>query len=137
MKNFERPKFSFVQNTGGMSGKQISELTDAQFEAYMQKDELTKAKRKYRINPDYTLCEIERDHVIMPVGAEPRMADAVLVPDCREVFMWEEFMTARTEEDITVKSILRFGIQPETAREEVHHFVSEALKLGILEEIKE
>lgn len=137
MKRYVKPEFCFIRNTGGMTGRQMAGLSAGQFEAYMQKTEIIEARKKYRISPNYMLRKIGGDYAIIPVGSDAAVLNAVMTPNRPAVFIWNEFVTPSTEEDVAVKCAVEFDGQIERIREDVHQFVTESLELRILEEVKE
>ena len=58
VQRFQKPEYHFVRNTGGLYGKDFTELSDDSLAEYLRQDSMLKEKKKYRISPEFILREI-------------------------------------------------------------------------------
>lgn len=133
--NYVEPKFHFVPNPGGLSGEEIAALSDEELAAYLQRCHFGEAKRCYRIDPGYVLREIGGEAAIVPVDAACTIQNAVMTPNGPAAFLWTLFQTPVTEEDAVQQGLQRYEGPEDVIRGDVHRFVQESLRLGVLKEV--
>ena len=136
MKEYKKPEFHFVCNPGGLSGKELSKLSDDELTRYLSTDSFQQEKKKYRIRSGYILREIAGEYAIVPVGAENGnpLENTVMAPNDSAVFIWKNFEQPRTLEDVVIRGMLEYDATEERIRRSVENFVTDALKYKILEE---
>lgn len=88
----------------------------------------------YRINPDYMLRELAGEYVIIPVGENCSITNAVMTPNQTAVFIWKFFEQPATEEAAVKKALEMYEGPEEAIRQGIHGFIEESLKYGILRE---
>ncbi|MGN0313322.1 MAG: PqqD family protein [Fusicatenibacter sp.] len=135
MKQYEKPEYHFVRNSGGLNGDEIAKLTDAELAEYLQKCNFTEEKKKYRIKSGYILREIAGEYAIVPVDEECIITNAVMSPNDSAVFLWKVFQDPHTKEDAVRKGMEEYDVEEETIRKSTDRFVEESLKYKILEEV--
>ena len=136
MKEYKKPEFHFIRNPGGLSGKELSKLSDDELTRYLSTDSFQQEKKKYRIRSGYILREIAGEYAIVPVGAENGnpLENTVMAPNDSAVFIWKNFEQPRTLEDVVIRGMLEYDATEERIRRSVKNFVTDALKYKILEE---
>lgn len=135
MKQYKKPEFHFVNNTGGLSGDEIAKLSDEDLAKYLQSCNYTDEKKKYRIRQGFILREIAGEYAIIPVGEECIITNAVMTPNDTAVFLWKVFQKPSTTEDAVRKGIQEYDASEDTIRNAIKRFVNDTLKNGILEEV--
>lgn len=137
MKEYKKPEFHFIRNPGGLSGKELSKLSDDELTRYLSTDSFQQEKKKYRIRSGYILREIAGEYAIVPVGAENGnpLENTVMAPNDSAVFIWKSFEQSRTLEDVVVQGMLEYEVEEETIRRSIKRFIKEMLEYKILEEV--
>lgn len=136
MKQYKKPEFHFVRNTGGLSGDKIAKLSDDELTEYLGKDSYAKEKKKYRIKPGFILREIAGEYTIIPVDDESLIGNAMMAPNHSAVFLWKAFEQPSTIQDVVVQGMQEYDVTEETIRNSTEHFVKESLEYKILEEVE-
>ncbi len=137
MKEYKKPEFHFIRNPGGLSGKELSKLSDDELTRYLSTDSFQQEKKKYRIRSGYILREIAGEYAIVPAGAESEspLENTVMAPNGSAVFIWKSFEQSRTLEDVVVQGMLEYEVEEETIRRSIKRFIKEMLEYKILEEV--
>lgn len=134
MKQYKKPEYHFVHNSGGLSGDEIAKLTDEELAEYLHKCNFTEEKKKYRIKSGYILREIAGEYAIVPIDEECLITNAVMVPNDSAVFLWNVFQQPTTIEDVVQKGIKEYEVTEDKIRNAVKRFVEDTLKYQILKE---
>ena len=100
-----------------------------------QEDWYALAEQQYQINPNYLLREIGGEYVIVPVGEECVISNAVMNPNPTAVFLWKAFQQPSTVDQVVQKGLQEYEVDEDTLRNAVQRFVKETLRLRILEEM--
>ena len=95
----------------------------------------TLSEKRYQISPNYLLREIGGEHVIVPVGEECVISNAVMNPNASAVFLWKAFQDPSTVDQVVQKGLQEYEVDEATLRNAVQRFVKEMLMLRILEEM--
>ena len=121
MKEYKKPEFHFIRNPGGLSGKELSKLSDDELTRYLSTDSFQQEKKKYRIRSGYILREIAGEYAIVPVGAENGnpLENTVMAPNDSAVFIWKNFEQPRTLEDVVIRGMLEYDATEERIRRSV------------------
>ena len=137
MKEYKKPEFHFIRNPGGLSGKELSKLSDDELTRYLSTDSFQQENKKYRIRSGYILREIAGEYAIVPAGAESEspLENTVMAPNGSAVFIWKSFEQSRTLEDVVVQGMLEYEVEEETIRRSIKRFIKEMLEYKILEEV--
>lgn len=136
MRQYKKPEFHFVSNTGELNDNEIARLSDEDLAKYLQTCNYTEEKKKYCINQGFILREIAGEYAIVPVGEECMITNAVMTPNDTAVFLWKAFQEPCTTEDVVKKGMHDYDADEETIRSATKRFVKDTLKYGILEEVK-
>ncbi|MGN8860536.1 PqqD family protein [Dorea longicatena] len=136
MKQYKKPEFHFVRNTGGLSGDEIAKLSDDELTEYLEKDSYSNDKKKYRIKSGFILREIAGEYTIIPVDEESLISNAMMAPNNSAVFLWKAFEQSSTIQDVVVKGTMEYEVSEDTIRKSIEHFVKESLKYQVLEEVE-
>lgn len=136
MRQYEKPEFHYVPNTGGLSSKEIAELSDEELAEYLKKCNFQEEKKCYRVKPDFVMREIAGEYAIVPVGEECLISNAVMTPNDTAVFFWKAFQKPSTIEDVVKKGINEYEISEDKIRSAAHRFITETLRYQVCEEVK-
>lgn len=136
MKEYKRPEYHFVRNPGGLSGSELAKLSDDELSRYLKDNRYLQEKKKYRIRDGYILREIAGEYAIVPVGAGngSPLENTVMSPNDSAVFIWKNFESPSTLEDVVIQGMLEYDVTEERMRRSVENFVADALEYKILEE---
>ena len=136
MKQYKKPEFHFARIPGGLSGDEIAKLSDDRFRECLEKNSYVNEKKKYRIKPGFVLREIAGEYTIIPVDAESRIFNAIMVPNDSAVFLWKIFEQSSTIEDAVINGVQSYNATEDIIRNSIEHFVKESLKYQVLEEVE-
>ena len=132
MQRFQKPEYHFVRNSGGLYGKDFTELSDDSLAEYLRQDSILQEKKKYRINPDFILREIAGEYTIIPTGGDNVFSNAVMAPNGTAVFLWEAFQQPSTIQDVVVEAMQK---TEEQIYNSISNFVKQSLEFKVLEEV--
>lgn len=135
MRQYEKPEFHYVPNTGGLSGKELAKLSDDELAEYLRQDSILQEKKKYRINPDFILREIAGEYTIIPIGDNNVFSNAVMAPNETAVFLWEAFQQPSTIQDVVVEAMQKYDATEEQIYNSISNFVKQSLEFKVLEEV--
>lgn len=135
MQRFQKPEYHFVRNSGGLYGKDFTELSDDSLAEYLRQDSILQEKKKYRINPDFILREIAGEYTIIPTGGDNVFSNAVMAPNGTAVFLWEAFQQPSTIQDVVVEAMQKYDATEEQIRKSISNFVKQSLEYKVLEEV--
>lgn len=136
MKQYQKPEFHFVRNTGGLSGNEIAKLSEAELNQYLNCDNCKEEKKMYRISSGYILREIAGEYAIVPLDSDSVFSNAVMAPNDSAVFLWKSFEDSSTIEDIVKKGVQEYDVTEDEIRKSIERFIEESLKYGILEAVE-
>lgn len=137
MKQYEKPEFHIVRNSGGLNMEQIKKLSDSELIRYLTEDSILWEKRKYRIRPDFILREIAGEYAIVPIGGNNNLfTNTMMAPNDSAVFLWKAFEHPSTVEDVAVKGIQEYEVTEEVIRKSTLNFIRDTLEYNILEEVE-
>ncbi|MCI5648530.1 MAG: PqqD family protein [Fusicatenibacter sp.] len=94
-----------------------------------------KKHQLYQINPGFILRQIGGESVIIPVSEDCAISNAVMNPNESAVFLWNEFLNPKSEEDAVMSVLAEFDGPEDQIRHDVHCFVVESLRLKVLREV--
>ena len=135
MQRFQKPEYHFVRNSGGLYGKDFTELSDDSLAEYLRQDSILQEKKKYRINPDFILREIAGEYTIIPTGGDNVFSNAVMAPNGTAVFLWEAFQQPSTIQDVVVEAMQKYDATEEQIYNSISNFVKQSLEYKVLEEV--
>ena len=135
MEQYVKPEYHFLRNSGGLSGKEISKLSDAELANYLKKDSILKEKRKYQVSQDFILRKIAGEYAIVPVGGDNVFSNAVMAPNETAVFLWETFQQPSTIQDVVVEAMQKYDATEEQIYNSISNFVKQSLEFKVLEEV--
>ena len=135
MQRFQKPEYHFVRNSGGLYGKDFTELSDDSLAEYLRQDSILQEKKKYRINPDFILREIAGEYTIIPTGGDNVFSNAVMAPNGTAVFLWEAFQQPSTIQDVVVEAMQKYDATEEQIYNSISNFVKQSLEFKVLEEV--
>lgn len=134
-KKYVKSGFHSILNNGHLSDVEVANLSDFEPEESLNKTNDSETEKLYQINLDYLLREIGGEYVIIPVGEECTINNAVMTPNHSAVFIWKAFQEPSTEEDVVQKALQEYEASLEIIRNDVHRFVEDSLSRGILREV--
>ena len=135
MQRFQKPEYHFVRNSGGLYGKDFTELSDDSLAEYLRQDSILQEKKKYRINPDFILREIAGEYTIIPTGGDNVFSNTVMAPNGTAVFLWEAFQQPSTIQDVVVEAMQKYDATEEQIYNSISNFVKQSLEFKVLEEV--
>ena len=135
VQRFQKPEYHFVRNSGGLYGKDFTELSDDSLAEYLRQDSILQEKKKYRINPDFILREIAGEYTIIPTGGDNVFSNAVMAPNGTAVFLWEAFQQPSTIQDVVVEAMQKYDATEEQIYNSISNFVKQSLEFKVLEEV--
>lgn len=137
MKQYEKPEFHIIRNSGGLNMEQIEKLSDSEMIRYLAEDSMLWEKRKYRIRSDFILREIAGEYAIVPVGGDDNLfTNTMMAPNDSAVFLWKAFGQPSTVEDVTVRGMQEYEVTEEVIRKSTENFIRNTLEYKILEEVE-
>ena len=135
MQRFQKPEYHFVRNSGGLYGKDFTELSDDSLAEYLRQDSMLKEKKKYRISTEFILREIAGEYTIIPTGGDNVFSNAVMAPNGTAVFLWEAFQQPSTIQDVVVEAMQKYDATEEQIYNSISNFVKQSLEFKVLEEV--
>ena len=135
MQRFQKPEYHFVRNTGGLYGKDFTELSDDSLAEYLRQDSMLKEKKKYRISQEFILREIAGEYTIIPTGGDNVFSNAVMAPNETAVFLWKAFQQPSTIQDAAAEAMQKYDVTEEQIYNSVSNFVKQSLEFKVLEEV--
>lgn len=136
MERYINTEYHFVRNSEGLSGRELTQLSDDELAEYLKQDSILQEKKKYRINSDFILREIAGEYLIIPTGSDNVFSNAVMALNGTAVFLWKAFQQPSTIQDVVVKGMQEYDVMEEMIRNSVERFVKESLKYRALEEVE-
>lgn len=136
VKQYKRPGFCFIHNSGELSGDEIARLSDDELADYLSSDNMKEEKKRYRIKPGFILREIAGEYAIIPVDTDGIFSNTVMAPNDTAVFLWKVFEQSGTIEDAVIKGMQEYDVTEEVIRTAAEQFVKESLQYEVLEEVK-
>ena len=134
VQRFQKPEYHFVRNTGGLYGKDFTELSDDSLAEYLRQDSMLKEKKRYRISPEFILREIAGEYAIVPLGAEGVFTNTMMAPNDTAAFLWKAFEQPRTIDDVVRIGMQRYEVTEDVIRKSTENFIGELMEYKILEE---
>lgn len=85
-----------------------------------------------KVKKDLIKREIAGDVILVPVGKTVMESNGLFVLNELGTFLWDRILEAENEVDLVSAVLEEYEVTPETAAADVHAFVRELEKLGIL-----
>ncbi len=138
MSHFQQPEYRAVRIPDGRSSDEPAKRSGEALSESWNRDTFQQEKTRYRIRTGFVLRKIAGAYAIVPVavGSGSPLENTVMAPNDSAVFIWKCFEQPSTLEDVVAKGVLEYDVAEEKLRKSVENFAADALRYGILEEVK-
>jgi len=92
------------------------------------------SNKKFKTNPNFLLREIGDECILVPLGEAGIFNNSILSLNETSQFLWKQFQTISSLEDVINKAKDTFSIDSEQLEHDIYDFVDAFFKVGLLEE---
>lgn len=92
---------------------------------------------KYKVNDDYMLREIAGEAVLVPIGENTQIQNAMINLNETCAYLWKAFAEPRTIESVIEETVKEFEGDREIIARDITGFVMQGLPLGVIIQTEE